>query len=90
MLSRGLDEVCAQFPGLLSGHHGHGLLRGLRFARLPDARRFSLDCRAQGLYVAPAVGDVVVLAPTLITPTNEMTRGVDLIAATLLSWDDET
>ncbi len=89
VLSRGLDEVCAQFPGLLSGHHGHGLLRGLRFARLPDARRFSLDCRAQGLYVAPPVAGTVLLAPPLITSTTEMTRGVDLIASTLLNWNDE-
>ena len=88
ILERGLTELCAQFPQHLASHHGVGLLRGLVFTSLTAARRFALDCRAHGLYVAPPVGDVVVLAPVLITSTNEMTRGVDLIAATLLAWDD--
>jgi 4-aminobutyrate aminotransferase-like enzyme len=90
LLDTGLTELTAQFDHHLAGNHGEGLWRGLQFTTADTARRFTLDCRAQGLYVAPAVGDVVVLAPTLITSTNEMTRGVDLIAATLLSWDDET
>ena len=89
-LERGLDELLTQFPAHLVSHHGVGLLRGLVFGDLAKARRFALDCRAQGLYVAPAVGNTVVLAPPLIISTNEMTRGVDLIAATLLAWEDET
>lgn len=89
ILTRGLDELLTQFPRHLTGHHGVGLLRGLRFADPATAARFTVDCRAQGLYVAPPIGDTVVLAPALITSTNEMTRGVDLIAATLLAWEDE-
>lgn len=88
ILERGLTDLCAQFPTHLVSHHGVGLLRGLQFTSPDAARRFALDCRAHGLYVTPPVGDVVVLAPVLITSTNEMTRGVDLIAATLLAWDD--
>ena len=88
ILEKGLDELVAQFPGHLESHHGAGLLRGLVFASFDQARRFAVDCRAQGLYVAPPVGQVVVLTPPLITSTNEMTRGVDLMAATLMSWDD--
>ena len=88
LLAKGLDEICAQFPHYVSDHHGEGLLRGLRFSSDETALRFSLDCRAHGLYVDPPVGVVVVLAPPLIISTNEMTRGVDLIAATLLAWDD--
>lgn len=89
LLTRGLDELCAQFPDLLIGHHGEGLLRGLRFADPEAAERFGVDCRSHGLYVAPPVGDTVVLAPPLIISTNEMTRGVDLCAATLMVWEDQ-
>lgn len=88
LLEKGLDELCAQFPDHLDSHHGVGLLRGLRFTDADRAARFAVDCRAHGLYVAPAVGDVVVLAPVLVTSTHEMTRGADLIADTLMSWDD--
>lgn len=90
LLERGLDELLVQFGHHLTGHHGVGLLRGLRFTTPAAAHRFTVDCRRHGLYVAPAVGDTVVLAPVLITSTHEMTRGVDLIADTLLSWDDES
>lgn len=89
ILERGLDELVAQFGHHLTGHHGAGLLRGLNFHGPDQARRFTLDCRTQGIYVAPPVGPTVILAPPLITSTNEMTRGVDLLAATLLTWDDQ-
>jgi 4-aminobutyrate aminotransferase-like enzyme len=88
LLTKGLDELCDQFPHYLTGHHGKGLLRGLTFTDPDTADRFTRDCRPHGLYVAPAVDDVVVLAPVLVTSTHEMTRGADLVAATLLSWDD--
>lgn len=88
-LTTGLDEMLAQFGHHLTGHHGEGLLRGMVFADADRARRFTQDCRAQGLYVSPPFGDTVVLAPALVTSTNEMTRGMDLVAATLMVWDDE-
>jgi 4-aminobutyrate aminotransferase-like enzyme len=88
ILTKGLVELCAQFPKYLRSHHGDGLLQGLVFDTADHAARFALDARAHGLYVAPPVGDTVVLAPVLITSTNEMTRGVDLMAATLMGWDD--
>ena len=90
LLTQGLAEVLTQFPAHLSAAHGTGLLHGLVFASPDKAARFALDCRAHGLYVAPPVAATVVLAPPLIISTNEVTRGVDLIAATLLSWDDGT
>lgn len=87
-LDQGLAELVGQFPDHLVGHHAAGLLAGLVFRDQDRADRFSLTCRAHGLYVAPPAGAVVVLAPPLIISTNEVTRGVDLMAATLLSWDD--
>lgn len=88
ILTKGLTELCAQFPQYLRSHHGEGLLQGLVFDAAENADRFAIDARSHGLYVAPPVGDTVVLAPVLITSTNEMTRGVDLMAATLMGWDD--
>lgn len=88
-LTDGLGELVDQFPHHLAARHGEALLHGLRFHTADAAHRFTLDCRPRGLYVAPPVGDTVVVAPALITSTNEMTRGVDLIAATLMGWDDE-
>lgn len=87
VLDKGLTELAEQFPHYLAGHHGQGLLWGLRF-RPGYAGRFPLSSRSHGLHVGPAVGDTIVLAPVLITSTVEMRRAVDLIAATLMSWDD--
>jgi acetylornithine/succinyldiaminopimelate/putrescine aminotransferase len=88
ILAKGLSELCAQFPHHLRSHHGDGLLRGLQFVSPERAARFPVDARSHNLHIAPAVGDVVVLSPVLITSTNEMTRGVDLISSVLMSWDD--
>lgn len=87
-LHRGLTELCAQFGHHLAGHHGQGLLRGLRFVDPDAATRFVRDCRGLALYLAPPVGATVVLAPILITSALEVTRAADLMAETLLAWDD--
>ena len=83
-----LGTLCEQFPGHLSGHHGVGLLRGLRFHDPALAARLPSLARARGLHLAPAVGAVVTIAPVLVSSVNEMKRGVDLIADALMSWDD--
>lgn len=88
VLTEALDELCAQFPEHLDGHHGTGHLRGLRLRR-PDPK-FPARARVAGLLVAPPVGDtVVVIAPPLIASHLELKRGVDMLADALLSWDDE-
>lgn len=87
-LTTALDELVAQFPSRLSGHHGAGLLRGLRFGSLADAARFPVSARSHGLHLAPAVGPTVPLAPVLISSVHEVTRGVDLMADLMMSWED--
>jgi 4-aminobutyrate aminotransferase-like enzyme len=84
LLTKGLDQIVTQFPEVLDGHHGTGMVRGLRFHDYEQAVAFPARARAQGLYLAPATGSVVLLAPALITSTNEVTRGVDLLAAALM------
>lgn len=83
-----LDALCGQFPTRLDGHHGFGLLRGLRFKDTGDARRFPAAAHERGLHLAPAVGDTIPLAPVLISSSHEVTRGVDLMAEVLMSWED--
>lgn len=84
-----LKQLQDQFPESISGHHGEGLIVGLRF-RPGLAGRFSADCRSRGLYVCPAIGNTVVLAPPLIISTNEARRAVDLMAEVLISWSDSS
>lgn len=83
-----LAELCQQFPNRLAGHHGVGLLRGLRFHNSDDAAALPTAARAQGLHLAPAVGNTVLIAPVLVSGPNEMRRGLDIIASTVLSWED--
>ena len=89
VFTRGLSELCDQFPSYLYGYHGTGHYQGLRFRDRTLASRFTLDARARGLYVTSPVGDTVPLAPVLITSTNEVGRGIDLISSVFLSWDEE-
>lgn len=83
-----LDELAAQFPEHVEGHHGTGFLRGVRLRR--RATGFHRRARDHGLLLAPQRGHVVVLAPPLVASNLELKRGVDMLADTLLSWDDET
>ena len=88
VLTGSLDELAAQFPELVEGHHGSGLLRGLRLTR--PAAGFHLTARSVGLHLAPARGSVIGVAPPLIASDLEVKRGVDMLADALLSWDDDT
>lgn len=87
-LQEALDGLCQQFPEYLSGHQGLGLYRGLNFCDPALAEDFPQMALASGLHLAPAVGTTVVLAPVLVSSIHEIKRGVDLIADTLMSWDN--
>lgn len=84
-----LGEVCEQFPERLAGHHGVGLLRGLRFRDPAAAAALPAAALLRGLHLAPAVGNTILLTPVLVSSPNEMRRGLEIIADTVLSWDDD-
>lgn len=88
-LDRALRELVGQFPHVLVGHHGTGLLRGLRFSSADVAESFPAAALAGGLHLSPARGATVPLVPALVSSVREVTRGVDLMADVLLSWDAE-
>lgn len=81
-----LQELTNQFTEYLVTTHGKGLWRTLGFHTASLANSFVFDARRHGLHLAPAVGDSVVVTPTLIASEMELTRGVDLMADTLLDW----
>lgn len=87
-LEKALTELVGQFPRRLDGFHGPGLLKGLRFLDEAQAQEFPVAARAFGLHLAPAVGNTVMLSPVLVSSTYEVTRGVDIMADVLMSWED--
>jgi 4-aminobutyrate aminotransferase-like enzyme len=87
-LDKALTELAGQFPRRIAGHHGLGLFKGLRFIDPDRAQMFPLAARSHGLHLAPAVDDTVLLSPILVSSTHEVTRGVDLMADVLMSWED--
>ena len=88
VLDKALTGLVGQFPHRLDGHHGTGLFKGLRFTDPDRAQMFPLAARSHGLHLAPAVADTVTMSPILVSSTHEVTRGVDLMADVLMSWED--
>ncbi len=89
VLAQSLDGLQGQFPHRIEGHHGIGLLRGVRFCDPARAAAFPHAARVHGLHLPPAVENTVLLAPVLVSSTHEVTRGVDLMADVLMSWEDD-
>lgn len=85
-LADGLEQLHQQFPQHLVALHGVGYLRGLELPDAATAERLVADARAQGLYLAPPVNNRVALAPVLITSSNELSRGLDILASVLMGW----
>ena len=87
-LASALGALCGQFPDRLAGHHGVGLLRGLRLRDPARAAPLVSAARSRGLHLAPPVGGTVTISPVLVSSLNEMRRGVDLLADAVLCCED--
>lgn len=83
-----LADLVEQFPAYLTSQRGVGLFRTVEFQNAEMAKKFEVDARRHGLLTAPPVESSVVLTPTLIASEVEVLRGVDLIAAVLLEWQE--
>ena len=83
-----LTQLVEQFPEFVVTTHGTGYWQTLEFQDARLAHRFETDVRTNGLLVAHPVGSSVILTPTLITSSMEIKRGMDLIADTLLTWQE--
>ena len=83
-LAAALTTLVAKHPRIAVEVRGRGLLRGLRVAR--DASRIMAECRARGLLVTVAGGDVIRFAPPLIIGAEEIAEAVrrlDVVLAEL-------
>lgn len=89
VFAEALREISDQFPGYVVTNTGAGLWQTIEFQSELQAQRFEVDARRHELLVSPPVGSSLTLTPPLIASTEEITRGVDLIADTLLEWGDE-
>jgi len=83
-----LQELVGQFPEYVVATHGSGLLRTVEFQTDVLAREFEIGVRQHGLLVATPIGSSLILTPTLICSEQELKRGVDLMADTLLDWNE--
>jgi 4-aminobutyrate aminotransferase-like enzyme len=82
----GLQELQEQFPQLITGHSGVGLLHFLQFDNPAEAQQFVHACWERGLLLTPTRSKTIVLTPPLIASELELRRGVDLMASACLEW----
>jgi len=82
----GLRELQEQFPNLIYGIDGVGLLGFMKFHNDGDAMQFVHACWDRGLMLTPTMTDVITLTPPLIASELELRRGIDLMASACLEW----
>jgi 4-aminobutyrate aminotransferase-like enzyme len=81
-------ELVSQFPHLISGQNGTGLLRSIGLSTSEAAQRFWSDAHMQGLLVDhPGASSSVSYTPSLIISEEEIRRSVDAMANLLLDWE---
>ena len=73
-LGEALGGVVADYPALLAGTRGLGLMRGL-MCRVSNTDLIAA-CRNQGLLLVPAADNVARVLPPLIIDTDEVSAGV--------------
>lgn len=89
VLADNLGQVTGQFPEMIEGHHGRGVLQALRLSYPSQAPRLVADCLSQGLHLPAARNAHIPVNPALICSTTEISRGVDIIAGVLMDWQAE-
>lgn len=89
VLTENLEQITRQFPEVIEGHQGRGVLQALRLSYPPQASRLVTDCLNQGLHLPPARNAHIPINPALICSTTEIARGVDIIAGVLMDWQTE-
>lgn len=85
----GVAELRAQFPDLIAGSRGLGLLQGLTLTSPGVAQKFHREAQAAGMLVRPPVdGRVIPITPPLVISEAEMHRLIDLISSVCLDWTE--
>ena len=72
-LEDGLNNLAKDFPNLIKGKRGLGLLQGIILnENIVDASQITLNAFDKGLLVVPAGGNVIRIVPPLIISRNEI------------------
>lgn len=85
LLTEKIAELREQFPLVMSGSTGVGLLQKIRLVDQRHDARFRLTCRAKGLLMAPDL----VLTPPLTVSDDEILAAVDVMADALMEMQEE-
>ena len=74
-LEKGLKIIKKEYPQIIQGHRGIGLLQGIVLnEQVIDAKTITINAFDKGLLVVPSGGNVVRLVPPLIISKNEIKR----------------
>ena len=77
-LEEGLDTLENNYPNIISGHRGIGLLQGIVLdEQIIDSKQITLNAFDQGLLIVPAGGNVVRIIPPLTISKNEIKKILD-------------
>ncbi|MCW4466081.1 diaminobutyrate--2-oxoglutarate transaminase [Glutamicibacter sp. MNS18] len=84
-LHRGLEQIAGTVPG--AGVRGRGLLAGIVFPDLESASAVAAEAFANGLLVETSgpEDEVIKIMPPLTVTDEELTRGLDILAAAVRS-----
>ena len=88
LLKQGLAAVADEFPDVIEGIRGAGLMAGIK-CRMPAAT-VNLALREEKMLAAPAGDNVIRLLPPLIVSDDEIRTAVDRIRAAAASLSAAT
>lgn len=84
ILAAELATVCAQFPDIIAGICGVGLIRTLHLTQPHRAAQFRICCRQAGLLITPGLR----LVPPLIVSSEQIKTACDAVAAACIDMAD--
>ncbi len=85
LLHAGLERLVRAHPRAAVAARGEGLLRGLQTAPGVDTALVVAACRAKGVLLSVAGGDVVRFSPPLVVTEAQIEEGLAALAAVLAS-----
>lgn len=87
VFGQAIADLREQFPDLIVGHSGVGLIFFVKFPDIETARQFVVRARGVGLLLSQTRFSTIMLTPPLITSELELRRGVDLMASVCMDWE---
>ncbi|HLV67416.1 MAG TPA: acetylornithine/succinylornithine family transaminase [Polyangiaceae bacterium] len=82
-LAAGLERLTKQFPSIVRGHRGVGLLQALVLAPELDARALVAELQKAGVLVTVAGGCALRFSPPLVVTDAELEEGLSIVERVL-------